>query len=342
MHLVPTLSPSESVEQSVEFRFAKAGTRSVPATLGAFFFDVIPIAASLGIQGEFNQTQNHHQVSDRLGLVERSGEGPEFDSVLSACQVGQIQKVVAVRFASGLGVVFIAVLFDPFGVGDLFAFAATGRSVDRSFVVADQRNQPCEGGGVSVPGNRYVQTAARANPSAASVDLVDRVFYLSYTVGPFEYRAYKLATFAASVLGSNTTVAFCFPSGWQPRYLGTAVVGSDRCVVGAWEGGFEFNSESDLVCVHRVVPVWLKLCFATRRLRCDNTHGAILFEEPQANFCMFFPVIHMFFKKPRVPQHYATVASKHVPHNQANMHAKRHGARTVAPRFEMANIGGMR
>ena len=34
--LVPTLDPSEPVEQSVEFRFAKLGTRPIPATLSSF------------------------------------------------------------------------------------------------------------------------------------------------------------------------------------------------------------------------------------------------------------------------------------------------------------------
>ena len=155
--LVPTLGPSESVEQSVDFGFAKAGTRSIPAALGAFLLDVVPLAAAFGIEGEFNQTQNHHQVSDHLGLVERSAEGSEFDSVFAAGQVGQVQQVVAIRFASALGVVFVAVLFDSLGVHHLFAFAGSGRGVDRSFVVADQGNQSCQGGSVSVPANRYVK-----------------------------------------------------------------------------------------------------------------------------------------------------------------------------------------
>ncbi len=155
--LVPTLGPSESVEQSVEFGFAKASTRAIPATLSSFLLDVIPFVASFGIEGEFNQTQNHHQVSDHLGLVERSAEGSEFDSVLTSGQVGQVQQVVAIRFASALGVVFVAVLFDSLGVHYLFAFVSSCRGVDRSFVVADQGDQSCQGGRVSVPANRYVQ-----------------------------------------------------------------------------------------------------------------------------------------------------------------------------------------
>ncbi len=270
--LVPTFGPSESVEQSVEFGLAKAGTRAIPATLSSFLLDVIPFAAAFGIEGEFNQTQNHHQVSDNLGLVERSAEGSEFDSVFAAGQVGQVQQVVAIRFASALGVVFVAVLFDSLCVHHLFAFAGSGRSVDRSFVVADQGDQSCQGGCVSVPANRYVQTAARIYSAPASVDLVDRVLDLAYAFSPFEYRAYKLASFARGVLGSDTSVAFCFPSGWQPRYLVSAVVRSDRCVVGAWEGGFEFNSEGDFVCVHRSVPLWFEVCFASRFLHRDDTH----------------------------------------------------------------------
>jgi hypothetical protein len=270
--LVPTFGPSESVEQSVEFGLTKAGTRAIPATLGTFLLDVIPFAASFGVEGEFNQTQNHHQVSDHLGLVERSAEGPEFDSVLAASQVGQVQQVVAIRFASALGVVFVAVLFDSLGVHHLFAFAGSGRSVDRSFVVSDQGNQSCQGGCVSVPANRYVQTAAGIYSAPASVDLVDSVLDLTYAFSPFEYWAYKLASFARGVLGSDASIAFCFPSGWQPRYLVSAVVRSDRCVVSAWEGGFEFNSEGDFVCVHRSVPLWFEVFFASRFLRRDDTH----------------------------------------------------------------------
>ena len=270
--LVPTFGPSESVEQSVEFGFSKAGTRAVPATLCSFLLDVVPFAAAFGIEGEFYQAQNHHQVSDNLGLVERSTKGPKFDSVLAAGQVGQVQQVVAIRFASALGVVLVAVLFDSLGVHHLFAFAGSGRSVDRSFVVADQGNQSCQGGCVSVPANRYVQTAAGIYLATASVDLVDRVLDLSYAINPFEYWAYKLASFARVVFGSDTSVAFCFPSGWQPRYLVSAVVGSDRCVVGTGEGGFEFNSEGDFACVHRSVPLWFEVCFASRFLRRDDTH----------------------------------------------------------------------
>ncbi len=299
--LVPTFGPSESVEQSVEFGFAKAGTRAIPATLSSFLLDVIPFAASFGVEGEFNQTQNHHQVSDHLGLVERSAEGPEFDSVLAASQVGQVQQVVAIRFASALGVVFVAVLFDSLGVHHLFAFAGSGRSVDRSFVVANQGNQSCQGGCVSVPANRYVQTATRIYSAPASVYLVDRVLDLAYAFSPFEYRAYKLASFARGVLGSDTSVAFCFPSGWQPRYLVSAVVRSDRCVVGAWEGGFEFNSEGDFVCVHRSVPLWFEVCFASRFLRRDDTHEPCVSRNIQSIPACFSSNFACFLRGHRCP-----------------------------------------
>lgn len=299
--LVPTFGPSESVEQSVKFCFAKAGTRAIPATLSSFFLDVIPFAAAFGIEGEFNQTQNHHQVSDHLGLVERSTEGSEFDSILAAGQVGQVQQVVAIRFASALGVVFVSVLFDSLGVHHLFAFAGSGRSVDRSFVVADQGNQSCQGCRVSVPANRYVQAAAGIYLATASVDLVDRVLDLSYAFSPFEYWAYKFASFARVVFGSDTSVAFCFPSGWQPRYLVSAVVGSDRCVVGTGEGCFEFDSESDFVCVHRSVPLWFEVCFASRFLRRDDTHEPCVSRNIQPVPACFFSNSACFLGGHRCP-----------------------------------------
>ena len=32
------------------------------------------------------------------------------------------------------------------------------------------------------------------------------------------------------------------------------------------------NSEGDFVCVHRSVPLWFEVCFASRFLRRDDTH----------------------------------------------------------------------
>ena len=43
-----------------------------------------------------------------------------------------------------------------------------------------------------------------------------------------------------------------------------------------------------------------------------------------------------------MPQHYATVASKHAPHNEANMRLRRDSAQSVPPRFKMPNHGEMR
>ncbi len=180
--------------------------------------------------------------------------------------------MVAIRFASALGVVFVSVLFDSLGVHHLFAFACSGRGVDRSFVVADQGNQSCQGGCVSVPANRYVQTAARIYSTPASVDLVDRVLDLAYAFSPFEYRAYKLASFARGVLGSDTSVAFCFPSGWQPRYLVSAVVGPigvlsvlGRVVSNSIPKAISFAFIVLFLCGSRCV-------FASRFLRRDDTH----------------------------------------------------------------------
>ena len=48
--------------------------------------------------------------------------------------------LVPTRFASALGGVFVAVLFDLLGVDRVFASSRSGRSEDRSFVVADQGN----------------------------------------------------------------------------------------------------------------------------------------------------------------------------------------------------------
>ncbi len=123
--LVPTLGPSQPVEQSVEFRFAKAGARPIPAAFGSFLLGVVPFRTSSTIESQFDQTQNHHQVPNHLGLVKRTGEGSKLNSILTLSKVGQIQKVVAIRFASALGIVFVAILFNLFGVGCLFAFPRT-------------------------------------------------------------------------------------------------------------------------------------------------------------------------------------------------------------------------
>ncbi len=122
--------------------------------------------------------------------------------------------MVPVGFAACFGVVLVTVLFDPFGVHHLFAFAGTGRSVDRSFVVTNQGDQPSQGSRITVKPYGYMQTTACVDSTSASVDLVDCVFDLSYAIDAFEYWANKLATFASAVFRSDASIAFCFPTGW--------------------------------------------------------------------------------------------------------------------------------
>ena len=109
--------------------------------------------------------------------------------------------MVSIRFAACFGVVFVAVLFDSLGVQHLFAFAGSGRSVDRSFVVSDQGNQSRKCRSVAVKTYGQVKPTTCVDSTAASVDLVDRVFDLAYAFGPFEYWAYKLASFARGFSG---------------------------------------------------------------------------------------------------------------------------------------------
>jgi hypothetical protein len=155
--LVPTLRPSEPVEKPVDLGFALARSRSVPATLGSVLLGVVPVGAAFGVEGEFGQPEDHHQVADHLGLVERSGEGPELYPVLAASEVGEVEQVVAVRFAPHFGGVFVAVGFDLLAVDRLFAAAGAGAGEDRLLVVADQADQSRQGGGVAVPLDRDVQ-----------------------------------------------------------------------------------------------------------------------------------------------------------------------------------------
>jgi hypothetical protein len=168
-------------------------------------------------------------------------------------------------------------------------------------VVADQGDQSCQGGCVSVPANRYVQTATRIYSAPASVDLVDRVLDLAYAFSPFEYRAYKLASFARGVLGSDTSVAFCFPSGWQPRYLVSAVVRSDRCVVGAWEG--LSNSIPKAISFAFIVLFLCGSRCVLRRVFCvAMTHMSHAFRGTSSRFLHVFPVIlHVFWEATGAP-----------------------------------------
>ena len=157
---VPAFRPSESVVQPIQFRFTLARTRSIPAAFRSVFAGVIPIAAASRVQGQLDQAKAHLDVADDFGFVERAGEGPEFDSVVSAGEVRQVQKVVAIRFAFAFRVVFVPVLFDLLAVDVLFAAFGSGAGEDRSFVVSDQRNQAGQGGGVAVPFDRYVYAAS--------------------------------------------------------------------------------------------------------------------------------------------------------------------------------------
>ncbi len=65
-----------------------------------------------------------------------------------------------------------------------------------------------------------------------------------------ELGADEFASLAVGCFWFDARVAFCSPPGGEPRYLVSVVVGSDRCGVAVWQGGLEFDSESDLVCVH--------------------------------------------------------------------------------------------
>jgi hypothetical protein len=73
------------------------------------------------------------------------------------------------------------------------------------------------------------------------------------------------------------------------------VVGSDRCGVAVWQGGLEFDSESNLVSVHLRLSVWVGLvCSLQSPLRLRVTHSALRFETHPADkacfsqsFCMF-------------------------------------------------------
>ena len=299
LSLVPTFGPTQPVEESVEFRFAKASPRSIPATLGSVFLGVVPIGASLGVHRELCQPQDHHQVSDHLGLVERSGEGPEFDSVLARSQVREVQQVVAIRFASVLRGIFVAVLFDPFGVDRLFSPACSGAGEDRFLVVADQGNQSGQGSCVAIPFDRYVQSTARVDLRVVLVDLVDRVFDLFEAFVSLELGAYEFAPLAVGCFWFDARVAFCSPAGWEPRYLVSVVVGSDGCGVAVWQGGLEFDSEGDLVCVHLCLSVWVGwVCRLRSRLRSRVTHEALRFGTHPAEKACFPQSFRMFFGRP--------------------------------------------
>ncbi len=247
--LVPTLRPTQPVEEPVEFRFTVAGVRSVPARFGAGFLCVVPSAAALRIEGEFYQSQNHLDVADQFRFVERAGEGPNLDPIPAGCQVRQVEKVVAISFAACLRRVFVAVRFDLFRPLVSFAAFGSGRSVDGAFVVSDQRDQAGQGRGVAVPRNRDVKPARFVDPRAAFFDRVDRGFYVSESFVAAKDRRYKFA-WLASGRCADTSVAFCFPTRGQPGNRQAVVVSADRRGVGSGHVGFDFDAEGDVVGVH--------------------------------------------------------------------------------------------
>ncbi len=207
--------------------------------------------------------------------------------------------MVAIRFASILRGVFVTVLFNSLGVDRLFASACARASEDRLFVVADQGNQSRQGGCVAVPFNRNVETATRVDPRSVFVDLVDRVFDLFEAFVPFQLGAYELASLSVGCFWFDARVAFCSPSGGKPRYLVSVVVGSDRCGVAIGQGGLEFDSEGDLVCVHRCLSAGVRFgCRLRSPLRSRVTHEALRFERHPAEKACFSQSFRMFSAAP--------------------------------------------
>ncbi len=163
-------------------------------------------------------------------------------------------------------------------------------------MVADQGNQSCQGGCVAIQLTVMWQAAAGVYSAPASVDLVDRVLDLLYAFNPFEYWAYKLASFAAGVLGSDAPVAFCFPSGWQPRYLVPVVVGSDRCVVGARR--VVSNSIPKAISFAFIVAFLCGSRCVLRRVFCvAMTHMSHAFRGTSSEVLHVFSVISMFSER---------------------------------------------
>ena len=85
----------------------------------------------------------------------------------------EIQEMEAIRFAASLGVFLVAVGLDLLRVYRKFPSSRPGARENRFLVVADQRNQASQAGGVAVPGNRNVQAARIVNPRAVIVDRVE-------------------------------------------------------------------------------------------------------------------------------------------------------------------------
>ena len=93
----------------------------------------------------------------------------------------------------------------------------------------------------------------------------------------FELGAYEFASLLVGCFGFDTRVAFCSPSGGEPRYLVSVVVRTDRCGVAVWEGGLEFNSESDLVTpekASKLLSAAAKIRIPEERIALDIENGA--------------------------------------------------------------------
>src|SRR5690606_18512036 len=133
-------------------------------------------------------------------------------------------QVVAIRFAALLGVVFVAVLLDLLRVGRLFAASRPGARKNGLLVVADQRNQSGQGGGVAIPFDRYVQSAGSVDLRAAGVDRVERRFDFGDSRFAFEFGAYEFASFARWSGRFDAAVLLRFPSRRQPGDLISVVV----------------------------------------------------------------------------------------------------------------------
>ncbi len=248
--------------------------------------------------------------------------------------------MVAIRFASALGVVFVAVLFDSLGVHHLFAFAGSGRGVDRSFVVADQGNQRAKA--AASPFQLTVMCSPQLEFTRPPRALI---WSIAFSIWRTPSAPFSIGLTNSHPLREVFSVEY-FPSRLLSIRLAAKVLGIRcgtvrSCVVGTGEGCFEFDSESDFVRIHRSVPCGSS-CVLRRVFCVAMTHMSHAFRGTSSRFLHVFPVICMFSKRPPVPQHYATGASKHAPHNEANMQSKRDSAQTGAPRFEMPNHGGMR
>ena len=183
-----------------------------------------------------------------------------------------------------------------------------------------------------------MKSAGLVDLRPASVDRVDSVFDLFHPVVAFQFWRYEFAAFAIRCEGSNTRVAFRSPSDWEPRNLCSVVVGSDWGVVARGQGGFEFDSEGDVVGVHSEVPFRVgSWCFALRNsLRVTHMSHACLGTSSQ--------VLHVsgsnvhVFSNATIPPNLARVRVETCAKHGANITQNGDSARTVAT---VANCWGV-